>query len=325
MPQVQQNSCVDRNFYVQLLPGTGFEEARAITLGKFVENETQSAQLESIQAHLKRCGCCTQFVEDLTAFDLAAHLGDSIPTAVCPSSEALDSYLFAPDKLSVTERNKIEKHLRECPLCRQESEWARDLEGPGLQIPAQPVSWMQYGWIAAAVTMLVLSAALLWNGQQFSGAPDDQLRALAVMKSPDDINFDSLNRALPQTPATVTARYDQGVSAFKQHDYQQASQKFEEVLKMSPAHSAALYLLGYSYYMMNQPQKAYALCDQAERMKPHSYERCMSLVNLALKTGHYGRAIQEISSLYHEAPDHPEIRRMYFRIMSLARGRQFTM
>jgi predicted Zn-dependent protease len=71
---------------------------------------------------------------------------------------------------------------------------------------------------------------------------------------------------------------------------------------------------------MKEPEKAFALCDRAERMIPHSMELCLSLVHIALKTGNFGRAIQEISGLHHEAPNHPGVQAMYEQITSITRG-----
>ena len=72
---------------------------------------------------------------------------------------------------------------------------------------------------------------------------------------------------------------------------------------------------------MNEPERAFELCDRAEKIAPHSLERCLSLVNIALKTGHYRRALEEIHGLHHTAPDHPEIKKTYERITAISRGR----
>jgi hypothetical protein len=88
-----------------------------------------------------------------------------------------------------------------------------------------------------------------------------------------------------------------------------------------PEHSGAVYLLGYSYYQMNELEKAFELCNHAEEMTPKSLERCLTLVNVALKAGHYGRALDEISGLHHVAPDHPEIKATYEKIRAITQGR----
>ena len=84
-------------------------------------------------------------------------------------------------------------------------------------------------------------------------------------------------------------------------------------------------MAGYSYYKLDQLEKAFALCNKAEDMKPHAFERCMFLVHIALKTGNFDRALQEISALYHEAPTDPEINTMYHKIMNVVRDRSIRL
>jgi len=69
---------------------------------------------------------------------------------------------------------------------------------------------------------------------------------------------------------------------------------------------------------LNQPEKAFKLCDLSHDIHPHAFERCIFLVNLALKTGHFDHARLEIATLHHEAPDQPEVKRLYPEIMRLS-------
>src|SRR5262249_44289948 len=128
-----------------------------------------------------------------------------------------------------------------------------------------------------------------------------------------------------QLPTGLQQVYDQSVSLFKQGQFNNASKGFEKLLTDSPEHSASIYLLGYCYYKMNEPEKAFALCDRAEKIRPKSGERCLSLVHIALATGHYERAITEISALYHDFPDNPEISRLYHQITDLTKGREIEL
>ncbi|HJZ11961.1 MAG TPA: tetratricopeptide repeat protein, partial [Acidobacteriota bacterium] len=119
--------------------------------------------------------------------------------------------------------------------------------------------------------------------------------------------------------------YSQAVARFKAHEFDRAASLFQAVLQEHPEHSASLYLLGYSYYKLDQAEKAFQLCQRAEKIQPHSYERCMTLVHIALMTGHFDRALMEISALYHENPDQPEIRHMYGKMISITKGRSLKM
>lgn len=325
MPEARKSTCNERRLYVEQQPGGGFEEARALVLGRFVENELAEPLLEKVKQHLKRCGCCTQFVEELTKFETVSAVSQAVPYCICPSSEALDRYVFDSGQVDPGERARMKQHLADCPLCRDEAEWARQLEHPQLAAPAPSFARRSLiGWVAAAVALFVLAGGLIWQ-KQAGGLPAEQLRALAVIQQPEQMDYAKLDANTPALSPETEAVYREAVGSFRKRDFTHAASGFEKVLAASPHHSASLYLLGYAYYWLNEPEKAFALCDRAEGVRPHAYERCMSLVNIALKTGHFNRAVEEITALYHDAPDHQEIHRMYFSIMKLTQGRKLTL
>ena len=174
---------------------------------------------------------------------------------------------------------------------------------------------------AAAALVLAVSAFLFW--QKSAGrVAEDELMALAVIQEPEQINYASLLESSEPLKEDLQPLFDQALEAFRTHRFNDAKHHLEKIRHKHPHHSAALYLLAYSYYKLNQPQKAFELCSLSESIRPHSYERCMFLVNLALKTRHYDRARLEISTLYHEAPDAPEVKRLYHAIMRLTENRK---
>jgi tetratricopeptide (TPR) repeat protein len=320
--------CVERSFYASKLPEGQFDEMRAIWLGHYLEGEMEAPLAEETRLHLGRCRCCTQFLEDLESAGKPATTKETIPFAVCPSSQAMDSYLFRKQELPAEKRDRITTHLTECPLCREEAEW---LKGFGAAEPvAEPIplqskrSWVEYGSVAAAIFFFMFATLLLWR-QHLTQIPDEQLRALAVVKEPSQINYAALNQSSGSLPPSIDAVYREGLAAFQKRDFEAASADFEKVLNSAPNHAASLYLLGYSYYWLKEPEKAFEFCDRAERSHPHSLEGCLALVNIALKTGHFDRAIQEIYTLHHNAPQSPEVDRMYNQITTLTRGRELKL
>jgi len=318
------NQCVDRAFYARQYPDGTFEEARAVLIGKYVEKELDAEIAARLKTHLNECSCCSQFLEELQNLGDFAVKQELIPYAVCPSNEAMDTFAFDRARLPSAEADRIEAHLRECPLCKEEMQWLREVEEQRVTQFPRSRSWVHSLSAVAAVFFFLLSSVLLW--QKFHTLPpEQQLQALAHIKEPAEINFASLEQTSVTLPTSVEETYSDGVTSFRRGDFLQASRQFQQVLDQNPQHSASLYLLGYCFYKLNQPQKAFQLCDRAEAMHPHSYERCMSLVNIALKTGHYARALEEITTLYHEAPNQPEIRDMYFKISGLTRGRLLKM
>ena len=310
-----RNACNKPGFYQPYRPGKTAEESRIYTVAAYAENELSPAARAEVDQHLKSCTACRELLAELSE-DSA----DQVAVARCPSSESLDAFVFSREKLNAETVRKIEEHLQRCPLCREESAWLRNIEESAApEAPAQlTVVRTPVAPILAMAAMLAaaFAAFLFWQARS-PVVPAQQLSQLAVIKEPSQIDYAKLERSAAQLESEAQQQYQSGVELFQQGNFAEASRVFERLREKAPDHSASLFLLGYSYYKLNEPEKAFALCNQAEGIRPHSLERCMFLVNLALKTGHYERARLEITSLYHEVPDHPEIRSMYQRITAL--------
>lgn len=312
--------CANAAFYMAQLEGTSFEEARAIVIGMYSQKELGASVHEQVRIHLEACVDCRQILKELQRIDEFLSEPQPMPFAICPTSEKLDTYHFNPESLPPEERQKMAKHLQECPLCKEEVHWLDQLEPKGKTLFLPSRSWITYVPAAAAVLFLLLSLALVWNNSQ-AMVPDKQLRALAVIKEPQQVNFEALEKTSPNLPPADSKTYQKSISLFQDGRFAEVVPELETLLRNNPGHSATQMLLGYSYYKLGKPEQAFALCDRAEQAQPHSLERCLLLVNVALKTGHFDRAIMEVSSLYHIAPDHPEVNRLYHRIHEVTKGR----
>ena len=314
------NVCIEPDIYP---PGdASFAERRAITIGKYLEEELEEALENRIREHLARCGCCSEFVNELQ--DVEEVLADTATVihARCPSDVDLERYVSGA--LPAAMQGAIGRHLTECPLCKEETNWLKEL-GAQQEVDKPVVflqrrNWVQYGAIAAALFFMALSL-FLWSQRASITSTEERLRAAAVVKTPQEIDFVSLKKSSVSLPEKMAGVYEQGAEAVRRESYEEAIRHLEIVATSQPNHSGALYLLGYSYYHMQDHERAFELCDRAERMGPHSLERCLSLVHIALKTGHYRRAIEEISGLHHAAPEHPEVKATYERIRSITGGR----
>jgi tetratricopeptide (TPR) repeat protein len=320
--------CIDREFYERAYPGTGFEEARAILIGMYLEKELESAKQQQLKIHLDKCACCTQFLGELEKIGEFKSATDPVPYAACPSSEDMDIFLFDHGALLLQKAEAIAAHVKECPLCKEEVDWLQNLErgkvieyrdANAARTSIRKDVLSQVAAIAA-VFFFLLSAFFWWQNSR-SNLPVAQLKALAHLKEPNEINFANLAQTASPLDSENERLYNEGVQFFKDGNFRDAGARFEDVLIKKPDHSASLFLLGYCYYKLDQMEKAFALCNRAESMHPHSLERCMSLVNMALITGHYDRAIEEINSLYHAAPQVTEVNQMYHEIMRLTHGR----
>ena len=312
--------CVDSAFYKEQYPHENAENARALFFASYSESELDESTHKKFEDHLAQCAQCSKALKEFQNVTLI-RLDDSVPAAVCPSSERLDCYLFERHSLSILQVQRIETHLSQCEMCTEEFNWLKDLEKREEHRPKFSPSWIQSFMAVAAALVLAASAFLFW--QKSAGrVAEDELRALAVIQEPEQINYASLLESSEPLKEDLQPLFDQALEAFRTHRFNDAKHHLEKIRQDHPHHSAALYLLAYSYYKLNQPKKAFELCSLSESIRPHSYERCMFLVNMALKTRHYDRARLEITTLYHEAPDAPDVKRLYHAIMQLTENRK---
>src|SRR5262245_35555549 len=130
--------CVDRDFYTRHNPSGSFEESRAVLLGHYLEKDVDPPLLENIEKHLKDCECCSQLLEELRQVDEFRKSGEMLPYAVCPSSSDMDAFVFRKETLPSTFRSKMEAHLKECTLCKNEMEWLKDCKEEPEAVAAAP-------------------------------------------------------------------------------------------------------------------------------------------------------------------------------------------
>jgi tetratricopeptide (TPR) repeat protein len=311
---IKRPTCVEPELYTSQAQAP-FDEARALLLARYTEKEVDPSLENRIREHLDRCACCTEWMREFKSTE-------PIAVASCPSSVDLDYFAFDRSKLTSAKEKKIEEHLADCPLCREEIQWLQKLEPApgdrkGYVPPPTRRPLFQYLSLAAALFFMVLAASFYFDEKQ----TEHKLHALAEVKQPHEIDYASLVASSEPLPPELQQLYDQGVNALRGGRYEEAARHLHLVMNARSNHAGSVYLLGYAYYQLNEPQKAFDLCDRAEKIRPHSLERCLSLVHIALKTGHYGRAVREINGLYHEAPDHPQVRTLYHQISSITNGR----
>ncbi len=308
--------CLDPELYRSRNPQETVPIARMLILSAHVEGELDEKSREELQLHLEKCPFCMQEFQELQNIN-DLRTSDDIPMTVCPSSETLDRYQFHRTFLSAVIITRTEKHLLECTLCAEELEWLKNLEGSHRKRENFSYNWFQSALAVAAAVVLALSTFIFW--QKSTGkAAGNELRALARIEEPDQINYSALMETSEPLKEDLQPSFEQGLQAFRSLQFDKASSDFEKVIQKQPNHSASLYLLAHCYYRSNEPEKAFELCNLSHDIHPHAFERCIFLVNLALKTGHFDHARLEIATLHHEAPDQPEVKRLYPEIMRLS-------
>lgn len=307
--------CIDPEFYRAQNSQESIPVVRMVMLGKYLEGELDQKLSEDQRLHLEKCPFCTgEFQELQNVGDL--NTADQIPMSVCPSSGTLDQYQFDKASLSVTQITKIEIHLQKCTLCAEELEWLKDLERSHKKRENYSYNWFQSALAAAAAVVLALSTFIFWQKSTVK-ASDNELRALARIQEPAQINYSALMETSEPLKEDLQPTFEEGMKSFRSLQFEKARSDFETIIQKQPKHSASLFLLAHCYYRLNEPEKAFQLCSLSENIHPHSFERCIFLVNLALKTGHFDHARIEIATLHHEAPDQPEVKRLYPEVMRL--------
>jgi tetratricopeptide (TPR) repeat protein len=308
--------CLDPEFFRSRNPQETLSVARMLVLSAYQEGELDETSREKLGLHLQECSFCMEEFQALQNInDLSTT--DEVPFMVCPSSETLDHYQFDRASLSVLKVTRIEKHLEGCKLCAEEMKWLKDLERSHKKQESFSHNWFQSALAVAAAVVLALSTFIFWQ-KSTENAADNELRALARIQEPDQINYSALMETSEPLKENLQASFEQGLQAFRSLQFDKASSDFENVVQKQPDHSASLFLLAHCYYRLNQPEKAFKLCSLSHDIHPHSFERCIFLVNLALKTGHFDHARMEIATLHHEAPDQPDVKRLYPEIMRLS-------
>lgn len=307
--------CIDPEFYRSQNSRETVPVTRLLLFGKYLEGELDQQLSDGLRLHLEKCSfCAAEFQEIKNVDDLSA--AGEITVGVCPSSSTLDHYQFNRTSLSATQITKIEVHLQKCSLCAEELGWLRDLEGSRKKRESYSYNWFQSALAVAAAVVLALSTFIFWQKSTVK-ASDHELRALARIEEPDQINYSALMETSEPLKDELQPTFEEGMQAFRSLQFEKARSDFETIVQKQPKHSASLFLLAHCYYKLNEPEKAFKLCSLSHDVHPHSFERCIFLVNLALKTGHFEHARIEIATLHHEAPDQPEVKRLYPEVMRL--------
>ena len=58
-------------------------------------------------------------------------------------------------------------------------------------------------------------------------------------------------------------QFNSGLKSYFEKAYEEAIQEFEEAIRFNPGNANAYYFIGYSYYQLNQMDRAVAAFDQA--------------------------------------------------------------
>jgi hypothetical protein len=312
--------CAGSALFKRRFPGENAEQAKALFFASYSEGEMDQATRIEFANHLASCKHCRNA---FNAFESTNDLGidDPIDTAVCPSSQLLDCYLFERSVLTVSQIQHIQTHLQACEMCTEELNWLKDLEPKSHLRQKFSPNWIQSVMAVAAALVLAISAFLFWQ-KSTARVAEEELSALAVIPDPAQINYASLLETSEPLEEDIQPLFDQALKEFRLHRFTGARYHLERIRSSHPKHAATLFLLAYSYYKLNQPEKAFELCSLSESIHPHSYERCMFLVKIALKTRNFDRARLEIATLHHEAPDAPEVDHLYREIMRLTKTKR---
>ncbi|MGH7953032.1 MAG: tetratricopeptide repeat protein, partial [Limisphaerales bacterium] len=117
-----------------------------------------------------------------------------------------------------------------------------------------------------------------------------------------------LDAATEQNPTNISVLMLTGIIHNQEKDYQGAADAYESLLKINPKFSPALNNLAYIYSEhLDQPDKAYALAQQARQLRPDDPSTADTLGWVLFKKGRYPLAISLLQGSADQLPDQPEV------------------
>ena len=91
--------CRDLDFYRIHAAGEDINEARAVLIGMYLENELNSSLTDQVRGHLDVCPACGSLLAEIRGIEEFKLSKEPVFYAICPSSRLLDNYVFGGDQL----------------------------------------------------------------------------------------------------------------------------------------------------------------------------------------------------------------------------------
>jgi uncharacterized protein (DUF1778 family) len=240
-----------------------------------------------LRLHVKECRACARMVESFARLDRASR-AESHLFAACPSAKELSDYHYF--ELAVEQREKVAKHLKDCPDCREELGWLARTKEPDRVVILRR-RWM-IGLAAAAAAAVLFLVPIRWH----SGA-----RRYADLARMPAIDRKDLIATLDQ-PDKFRPALEDSLNAYDSGDYRAAETKIQPILDAFPSDPSGLYVKAMAEYRKGNLDAAGGLMAQSERTQPMSAFRCWSALQMGLATGNRERIDRECKHL----GNHPE-------------------
>ncbi|HTM51215.1 MAG TPA: hypothetical protein VL285_21115 [Bryobacteraceae bacterium] len=237
-----------------------------------------------LREHVEVCRACRELVRAFQQVDRAVG-GTAEVFAVCPSERDLADY--AAYELPAPIREKVEAHLKACPLCGEDLEWLAATSASKITAIDRR-RWISWVGAAAAVALLALIPLLRRSSEPVSPYLD-----LARIPA---INRQDLIGSLRQ-PQRFRPALEESINAFDAGDFKMAEAKAQPILAASPDDPSALFITAMAEYRLGNASEAERLMDRAERGQPMTEYRCWTALQLGLATGSRPRIDRECAHL----------------------------
>jgi len=226
--------------------------------------------------------------------------------------EIIERYLTG--KLPEAETEAFEQHYLGCQSCFQELQFrhsaAIELKRQPL-VSSQPAAlpWTTrwpWGLAAAAVLLLALASVTFLYRRQNS---EVNQKPPAHNEAGQEIiaRLAQVDTAPPYVPLTIRGgktgaaveRFQEGMRKYVQHDYAGAVGPLEESVRLDAELQPALFYLGISHLILDQPDEAVAQLSRLIRMEPNPYteESHWYLAKAYLKKRDLGSAQKELEAV----------------------------
>jgi hypothetical protein len=281
------------------------QEARTLALWDSARAATPPP--DAMRDHLAKCNYCADTLRAMLLMDRALKSGPEANFLLCPGGFTL---LSLGDETSPT----FDRHLDECPICRNEqaqylgaAEMGAESKPGGLANLGSGATWgVKIGWIAAAVVLLVI---LYFVGQHYSAASHETASSPvqdAAEPPPPSVainpRYSDLAQPIPiedkRMLASVSSRdlftFNEAVLRFKRH---QVTDAMLMIAPLSTTDPGALMLHAIGQFELQAAAEGYREMLKSEAMTPRNSFRCWAALQCAIMVGDKKVVDQEVSHL----------------------------
>jgi hypothetical protein len=181
----------------------------AETLQRLHRQELEPAELLAVLRHLPRCSECARLAEPALPPRLTLdEEPDSAPRHLDPETQL---FPWLDGNVDAAEREIIETHVEDCPMCRAEADDLRRMRRPVHRVPSR--RW----WAIAAAVVLAVAGFLAIRQLRSADVPRSRARPQASVRPGAAVSYANKewNRLVAEAVRTRRLPFAQGLEALR--------------------------------------------------------------------------------------------------------------